>query len=254
MSFERRQKILQLLRTNGTVLLRDLVLQFPDVSEMTLRRDLEHLEKLGEAVRIKGGARHVSFLGGAAEEIYTARLAHNREAKAKIAALALPFVETGRSLFLDAGTTLMAFAAQLPDTNLSILTSGPNIALEIAKKYNPSVNLIGGQFNRVSQSVSGMQSLEFVRHLNFDLAFLSASAFSSESGFSSGNYGECELKRHILSHANRKILLVDSAKFGKTMPFTFASLGEIDLLITDQKPSAEVLQSADSCGVQVLWE
>ena len=256
MSFERRHQILELLRRDGTVLLRDLAERFPEVSEMTLRRDLEYLEKLGEAVRIKGGARHVSVFGSnsAAEEVYANRLSKNREGKEKIAAIALRLVETGRSMFLDAGTTMMAFAARLPDTNFSILTSGPNIALEVAKKYNPSVNLIGGQFNRVSQSVSGMQSLEFVRHMNFDLAFLSSSAFSLDNGFSSGNYGECELKRHIVSQANRTVLLLDSDKFGKTMPFTFAALGEIDVLVTDKKPSEEVLKAAQENGIQVLWE
>ena len=148
----------------------------------------------------------------------------------------------------------MMLARQIPDLDLSILTSAPNVALEVSKRYKPNVTLIGGLINRSTLSVSGPQSLEFIAHLNFDFAFMVASAFSQENGCTCGNYSECELKRNIIAKAKKTIMLVDASKFGKSMPFTFATLDQIDLLITDQRPSDEIMDSATQNQVTVLWE
>lgn len=255
MTFERRHGILEILRRDGSVTLKELGTIYSNVSEMTLRRDLEYLEKLGEAVRIKGGARHISMLvGERTDEVYSTRITRNREGKEKTASIALRYVETGRSIYLDSGTTVRALARTMPDADFTVLTRGFDVALELTQKENPSVNIIGGLVNRDTQSVSGMQALEFVKHLNFDLAFMSASAFSLGSGFSSGNYGGCEFKKHIVSQAKFKIMMLDSEKFDKVMPFTVADLSDFDVLVTDKKPSDEVLEAAEKHGVEVLWE
>ena len=254
MSFDRRDKILTLLRDKGVVKLKELEEMFPQVSSMTLRRDLEYFEKLGEAVRIRGGARYIKMLDAGQEDVYALRAVKNPEAKTKIGKLAAKYIETGRSIFLDSGTTGMMLARQIPDLDLSILTSAPNVALEVSKRYKPNVTLIGGLINRSTLSVSGPQSLEFIAHLNFDFAFMVASAFSQENGCTCGNYSECELKRNIIAKAKKTIMLVDASKFGKSMPFTFATLDQIDLLITDQRPSDEIMESAIQNQVTVLWE
>ena len=253
-SFDRREKILTILREKGVVKLKELQIQFPQVSSMTLRRDLEYFEKLGEAVRIRGGARYIRNLDAGQEDVYALRAVKNPEGKSKIGKLAAKYVETGRSIFMDSGTTGMMFARQIPDLDLSILTSAPNVALEVSKRYKPNVTLIGGLINRSTLSVSGPQSQDFISQLNFDYAFLVASAFSPENGCTCGNYSECELKRSIIDKAKKTIMLVDSSKFGKSMPFTFATLDQIDLLITDQRPSDEILALAEQNQVTVLWE
>lgn len=253
MSFDRREKILSMLRENGTVFLKELEDIFPDVSSMTLRRDLEFFENLGEAVRIRGGARHICKIGEQ-EAVYALRARKNQEAKEKIARLAVAFLETGRSIYLDSGSTGMCLARNLPDLNLSILTGAPNIALEVSKRYKPTVTLIGGLINRNTLSVSGMQSLDFIRDCNFDIAFMVASAFSLENGFTCGNYSEGELKRSIIHKAAKTVLLVDSSKHCKSMPFTFARFSDIDVMITDEKPKESVLSAASENGVQVLYE
>lgn len=110
MSFDRREKILELLRKKGIVMLKELEQQFPDVSSMTLRRDLEFFENLGEAVRIRGGARYIKTMGAEQEDVYALRAVKNQEAKEKISKIALRYIETGRSIFVDSGTTGMCFA------------------------------------------------------------------------------------------------------------------------------------------------
>lgn len=252
MGLQRREKILELLRENSSVTLKELTQIFPEYSSMTLRRDLEFFEKIGEAQKIRGGARYIGKQN-AAEDIYELREIKNRQAKERIAELAAEFAETGRSIFIDSGTTGMCLARCLPDVPLSILTSGPNVAVEVSKKFKPAVTLVGGLVNRQTLSVSGMQSLEFIRNFNIDIAFIVASAYSPESGFTGGNSNECELKRSIIAKAKKTIVLVDSAKFSKTMPFTFARPEDINTLITEKEPDGQILQSVKSGGAEVLW-
>lgn len=252
---DRKQRILELLHKKNTLYLKELEVEFPEVSAMTLRRDLSSLEEMGEAVRIKGGVRSVrSFGAGRQEDVYELRLGQNAESKAKIAKLAQSFIETGRSIYMDSGTTMLALARTLPDTNLSILTSCPHVALTVIKKYLPTVNLIGGQLNRLNSTISGMQAMDFVKGYNFDVAFLVPSAFSLEKGLSCGNDAECELKKYIINNASLKIALVDSSKFGKSMPFTFSSFEDINVLITDEKPSDEILDFSKEKGISVIWK
>ncbi len=253
MSFNRREKILELLREQDTILLKDLEKQFPDVSSMTLRRDLEFFEKIGEAVRIRGGARHIKSLG-VQEDLYALRAVKNPAAKEHIAQIAVGYVETGRSIYMDSGSTGMSFARALPDLNLSIVTGAPNVAMEVSKRYKPSVTMIGGVINRNTLSVSGTQSLQFIGNLNFDIAFLVASAFSPDSGFTCGNWDECELKRAIAAKARRTIVMVDSSKFGKSMPYTFATLEDVDILITDVLPEKAIVELAGKHDTAIVFE
>lgn len=249
---ERREAIKKILREKGVVYLKELEELFPDLSSMTLRRDLEKLEDEGFAIKIRGGARSTGIDFSAHEQIYSRRATQNLQAKRNIAFRALTYIETGRSVFLDSGTTVMELAKILPDVNLSILTSGPNIAIEILKKYNPTVNLIGGIINRDNLSVSGAHALNFVKSVNIDVAFMAPVGGSAEDGFSCGNYTEFEVKRAIVKKANKVIVLMDSSKFGHSLPFTFATLKDIDILISDGEYSPELLSKAKENGVEVI--
>ncbi|MBR2152401.1 MAG: DeoR/GlpR transcriptional regulator [Clostridia bacterium] len=253
MSFDRREKIIDYLRKNNVVMLKDLEKMFPNVSAMTLRRDLVFFENLGEAVRIRGGARYVKN-NTDQEDVYALRAVKNQEAKDKIAKIASRYIETGRSIFMDSGSTGMLLARYVPDLNLNILTSAPNVALEVSKRYKPTVTLIGGLINRTTLSVSGDQSLSFINSVNVDFAFMVATAFSVENGFTCGNYSEGELKRQIINKAKKTIVLIDSSKFGKSMPFTFADLENIDIIVTDIKPDDDVMNLCSQFGVEVVFE
>ena len=155
---------------------------------------------------------------------------------------------------MDSGSTGMSFARALPDLNLSIVTGAPNVAMEVSKRYKPSVTMIGGLINRNTLSVSGTQSLQFISNLNFDIAFLVASAFSADTGFTCGNSDECELKRAIAAKAHRTIVMVDSSKFGKSMPYTFATLENVDILITDTLPERSIVEMAKANGTAIVFE
>ena len=180
MSIARREKVLTLLRENGTVMLKELEKLFPEVSSMTLRRDLEYFENLGEAVRIRGGARYIRTIGEQ-EDVYALRATKNQDAKTKIANLALKFIEPRRSVFIDAGSTGMFLARNLPDLNFSVATSGINVAMELSKRYKPSVTILGGLINRNNLAASGNQSSQIINSLNLDTALIVGSAFSAKT-------------------------------------------------------------------------
>jgi len=248
----RREIINAYIHDKGEVKLKDLEKMFPDVSSMTLRRDLIYLENKGYVVRTRGGAKSISHVVGTTEDVYSLRATENMEAKMKIAKKAVNYIETGRSVYLDSGTTIMCLAKILPDEDLSILTSGPNIALEIVKHPKPSVTLIGGQLNRNNLCTSGINALDFIKSINIDIAFIASSGFSLETGFTCGNFSECELKKAVVKKARQKILLMDTSKINKSMPFTFASLKDIDIMICEKEIPEEIKRAAEQNGVNII--
>lgn len=252
MNTERREEIKDILRKRGEVKLRDLEEMFLDCSSMTLRRDLKYLEDNGFIKRTRGGAVAMSRLSIAAEDIYSQRALENVAQKYIIAKKALQFIERGRSIYVDAGTTMMLFAREMDDEYLSIMTSGLNIGMELIKKNKPSVTLIGGQVNRGTISVSGINSASFIREVNIDIAFVATSGFSVENGFTSGTYTECEIKKEVVNRARKTIVLMDSGKVNKIMPFTYAYMEDIDVLVTDGEIDEEVLAEAKRRNVTVI--
>jgi DeoR/GlpR family transcriptional regulator of sugar metabolism len=249
LSISRKDQIKEYIISKGDVQLKELEEKFPDVSSMTLRRDLTFLESQGSIIRTRGGAKSLNFISGPKEDIYSHRATENIDAKMQIAKKAVALIETGRSIYIDSGTTTMCLARLLSDENLSIITSGPNIALEIIKNNNPSITLIGGQLSRNNLSTSGVNSTDFIRNINIDIAFVAASGFSLKSGFTAGDFNECELKRAVIKKAGKVILLMDSSKIDKNLPFTFASLKDIDLLICEKPLPEGIAKAAEKYGV-----
>lgn len=252
MNTQRRDAIMDLLNTKGEVYLKDLEELFPDCSSMTLRRDLKYFEENGYVKRTRGGAVALSMLSMTAEDVYSRRALENTAAKSLIARKALSYIEGGRSFYLDSGTTLMLFAKEIPDDYFSILTSGPNIALELIKKSKPNVMMIGGQLNRNTISVSGANATSFLSGVNIDTAFMAASGFSLQNGFTSGTYSECELKQEVLKRASSVIMLMDSTKIGKSLPYTFGSLRDIDVLVADDNMPEDLKTAAAENGVTII--
>ena len=252
MSTSRREVINLYIQSKGEVRFKELEDLLPEVSGMTIRRDLEYLEKRGEIVRTRGGAKSISHLSMLKEAAYTLRASENTEAKMIIAEKAVKFVTAERSIYIDAGTTSMCFAQKLKDENLFVLTSAPNIAMELIKFHNIKVSLTGGKLNRETLSLSGYNAVEYVKGLNIDIAFMAASAFSRNSGFTCGDYFEAEIKRLIMKKAQTNVMLMDSSKIDCGMPYTFAKLSDIDILITDEPLPADYLRAAKKAKVTVI--
>lgn len=235
----RRKRIQDLLSEKPFVSLAELEAMFPDVTSMTLRRDINLLEERGELIKVRGGAKSMKFIKTSMEDAFGKRLSENPEGKLKIADKAAELIAESRSIFIDSGTTALCLAEAVPDIQITITTTSPHVALELAKKQRIMVNIVGGIINHDNLSVSGMQALRFIDDINIDLAFIVPSGCSLSSGFTCGNYSECELKRHIVKRARRVVILMDRDKIDRGLPYTFCTPGDVCSVITDGGLPAE---------------
>ena len=254
MGNDRQQKIFKILAEKGEVQLQQLQNIMPEVSLMTLRRDLISLENEGYLIRTHGGAvstKKVALMGGE-EDAYARRAVENIEAKMKIAEKAVHLVERGRSIYFDAGSTIMCLANQLPDESFTIVTSGANIALELLKKQGTSVVMLGGLINLNTLSVSGPNAIVMLDNINIDIAFMSASGFSLDSGLTVSNVYESELKKKVVSRSRKVVLLLDTQKLNRNMTFTYGNLKDIDILVAEKQLPDEIIHEAEKYGVQII--
>ncbi|MBR5543453.1 MAG: DeoR/GlpR transcriptional regulator [Oscillospiraceae bacterium] len=249
---DRRKLIDNYIQEHNEVTLSSLRELVPDVSEMTIRRDLEALEAKGKILRVHGGARSLKAINMLVEDAFSKRSSENVNQKRIIAEKALTLVENNSSVYIDAGSTTMMLAEMLPDKNLLVSTCGINIAVELMRQENSRVNLIGGEVNKNNISTYGPEARVAMENINIDVAFVASTAFSPKSGFTCGNVHDCELKREALSRATLKVILMDSAKVGTIMPYTFARPGDIDVLISDDGLSEEIRSFFEENGTQVL--
>ena len=233
MKRERITEIAELLDKRGKLSLEQLEEYFPNVSQMTLRRDLFQLEEEGKIIRVRGGAMSVREVQKTSGEPYTKKTTIHTDEKIVIAQKAAGLIDDGASIFIDGGSTALYLAKELPDKNCNVFTNGLAVATELAKKKNVAVNLLGGQLIKENLSTASSFSSVYFTDTNFELAIIAAAAFTPESGFSCSSQVEAELLRVICKKAKFTYMMLDSSKIGKIKPYTFARAEDINVLITD---------------------
>lgn len=248
----RRQEINNYIQQNSYVTISQLEAMYPNISAMTIRRDLEYLESEGLIVRVHGGAKSIKSLYQITEDYYFKRATYNIDDKTQISKKAASLIGDERFIYIDSGTTAMCLAQNLPEKDLIITTSAPNIALELVRNEMFEINIVGGYLNPKSITMVGPKAIEFVKNLNFDMAFLATSGFSVERGFTNGNEYECELKRTVINQSKKTIILADSTKYEHIMPYSFAQIGDIDILVVDDKFNPKLTEKIKKMKVEVL--
>ncbi len=248
---ERRARIREFIESHGEASMEELAGLCSGCSSMTLWRDLKKLEDAGAIRRKRNGAIAMRLVQTEGEGIYAQRALTNQQAKNEIAGLALEYVQSGHSVFLDAGSTTMALVKQLPDRYYNILTSGTNISSELSQRSKCTVSIVGGQVNGNTLSCSGPQAEVFIDGVNIDIAIMATSGYSLNNGFTSGSFSEHQLKRKVIKKAKRVVMLMDHSKIDHSMPYTFATLQDIDVLISDAPLPPEIRAEAERCGVLV---
>lgn len=229
----RTSHIRDVILERGELRVSELCAMFPDTSPMTIRRDLTELEAARLIVRTHGGAR--TYLPSSREPWYNEREGVCAIQKGQIARKAVTLLNKTRCIFLDAGTTTMALVRLLPQEGLNVITSSINGAMEIAMtRPKLPVIVMGGSLNPKTFSCSGPNSQSLIESLNIDTAFMGSSGFSNGSGFTAGDFAECEFKRAVITRAERVIMLMDSSKLGVNMPYTFARPRDINVMVSDQ--------------------
>lgn len=249
---QRREQIKKYIVSKGFVSLTELSSLFPDVSTMTLRRDLEYLESDGEIVRTKGGAKSIIHLSMMREESYNRREFINPDLKKELAVKAASLIEDNSCVFFDAGSTVMEVVKALGQKPMYTITSGPNIAVELTKNKNCTINVVCGHLHRENISLSGLNSIEFLKGINIGTAVIAASGFTQSAGFTCGNFDECQLKKAVIAMAARVIIVMDSTKLGRSHPFTFAHPEDVDYFVTDDQFDPSVKAKLEADGLRIF--
>ena len=245
----RQEQIKEMIENRKVVTIRQLQEAFPNVSLMTIHRDLDALVNSGSIVKFRGGAKSVRHAG---DPEFNERVRENNAGKQAIARKALELIQSNTALFLDASTTNLALAKALPDINLNIFTTGPSIALELCRLQNPVVTLCCGTINRKNLALSGQNTLEMLDNINIDLAFIGVSGCSLEAGFTCGTEGDMLVKRKVIRKARRSVLACTKDKLNCLMPYTFARLEDVDYLISDEPMPEAFTKAAQDAGVTLL--
>lgn len=252
MKRERIEELAEILDKRGKMTLEQLEKEFPNVSQMTLRRDLYQLEEDGRIIRVRGGAMSVKEVQKVSGEAYTKKTTINTDAKIVIAQKAATLIDEGSSIFLDGGTTALYLAKEIPDINCNIFTNGLAVAMELAQKKSINIVVVGGQLMKDNLSTASPAAREYFAASNFELAIVSATAFTPENGFSCSSQTESELLKMVFQKARHVYMMLDSSKIGKINPFTFAHIGDIDVLITDDKFPREYKSLLEQENVVVM--
>lgn len=247
---QRREKILELIREDGQAKVADLSRLFK-VTEVTIRQDLERLEKDGFILREHGGA----YLKNANANVRTFTLQNrdNMEEKTAIARKAVEIIHDGDTIILDSGSTTTEIAKLLIGySNLTVITNALNIAFILGAELGINVVVTGGEFKAPTLSLTGQKAADFFQNLHVDKLFLATAGIALKSGLTYPGISDICVKRAMIESANETFLVADSSKIGKS---AFASLGALSLihyLITDSKINEEDIKWLKTYDVKFL--
>jgi DeoR family deoxyribose operon repressor len=248
----RIQEIVKSLRHRSVISIKDLTKRF-GVSEMTIRRDLNLLEKESVIELIPGGA----VLKTSADEDTKYLVAEEESVRAieklKIGQKAVTYIGPNETIILDIGTTTEYIAKFIrDDLPLTVLAFTVNSLFEIYKKESCRVILAGGYYHPETMTFASPEGIELIKRTRADRAFVSAAGIHLELGVTTVYPHELDIKKAILRSAQNRILVVDSSKFGKTKSVYFADLADFQVVITDAGIPGEYVQHLDELGVKVV--
>jgi DeoR/GlpR family transcriptional regulator of sugar metabolism len=245
---DRRTRLLELVRSRGFAALPDLAKQL-NVSQSTLRRDLDFLEESGAAKRTHGGV----FYTGDSPKLphFDERQPAQWDKKRSIAARAAELIEEGDTLLLDGGTTTYELARLLVGRRLQVVTNSLPVANLFASDANADLVLIGGYvYPRTGVSL-GPYANEMLARVNVRKTVLSVAGIN-ERGYFNSNLLLVETERAMMAAAEETIVVADSTKFGRQSLAHLAALDAVDRLVVDGEVSGEWRERMTAAGVKLL--
>jgi DeoR/GlpR family transcriptional regulator of sugar metabolism len=247
---ERLDAICRQLSENGYVSVAELS-EEGGVSSATIRSDLELLEQNGRLLRTHGGA--VPFHLGEGALSFASRQRENIAAKERIGGLAAEYVGDGEAIVLDASTTAWQMAKHLiTRRDLTVITSGLYVALELLRAPGVTVIIPGGTVWREAASLVGPVSTNILASGNLQQGFFSGRGLSINEGLTDANQAEVELKRQLITAVRLVNVIVDSSKLGKVAFASCAGISQVRRLFTDSAAPIEMVASLRERGIDVI--
>jgi DeoR family transcriptional regulator of aga operon/DeoR family fructose operon transcriptional repressor len=247
---ERWDRIAALVEEHGRISVSELSALFR-VSPVTIRNDLNELERRRVLIRTHGGALVVDR--NSIELSFDARQRMQSAEKAYIGEMAASLIHDGDAIALDASTTALQVAKRIKGRQeLTVVTNGIRIALELIGFPNITVVMPGGFLRRDAISLVGELGEEVLAKFNVQKGFFGAKGVTLTEGLTDVNAFEVQLKRAMVRLAKEVIAIVDHTKWGKTAFASFASIDQVHMIITDGKAPPDLVQQVRDRGVEVL--
>ena len=251
LAIERRNEILEKIQTDGRVVVSELSQQY-QVSEETIRRDLEKLDNEGLVTKSYGGAVLNESVN--VDLPFNVRKNTNVVGKQKIATLIKELVCDEERLILDASTTAIFIAKELKERQrLSIITNSIEVLMELFDVEDWRVISTGGLAKAGSFALVGPQTDKMLRSYHVDKAIISCKGLDLDEGLSDSDDLHAHSKKVMLDVAVEKILAVDSTKFGKRAFAQIGQLSDVNKIVTDKRPSDEWLKLFDDKKIECIY-
>ena len=251
LAIERRREILAKLSTKGKVLVCELARDF-DVTEETIRRDLEKLDKEGLASKTYGGAvsKHTSAL----DLPYNVRESVNVEQKQSIADKVSELISDGERIMADSSSTALYVIKRIKHKkNLTIITNSVKILLELADKQDWTVLSTGGMLKKGALSLTGSSAEKMINSYHVDTAICSCKGLDLTLGITDSNESDCLIKQAMINSAERKILALDSEKFDKKSFVKVCQATDVNIIVTDAQPPEKWLGFCHENDIELVY-
>ena len=252
---KRRLEIKKIITENESISVSNLSKLF-NVSEITVRRDLQKLEKDGFLDKVHGGAIARSFKTEY-DPVYLEDIKLNKDKKESIAKEAVKEINDGDAVIIESGTTCLELVYNLANKrNLAIFTASVPIAYELWKvslnRNDLEVNICGGLIEAKSNTLIGSQATQFFQNINADVAFIGAVAISIDKGIlTTHSQMDADVIRSIANNSKRKILLADSSKFKKRAHISILPLTIFNKIITDSGIDKDIAEKIRNLGIEL---
>jgi len=252
LAIERRREILARLGANGKVLVAELAKDF-DVTEETIRRDLEKLDKEGLVSKTYGGA--VSKHSSAIDLPYNVRESANVPQKQKIAQIIAGLIEDGERVMVDSSSTALYVIKKIKEKkNLTIITNSVKVLLELADKPDWTVLSTGGNLKKNALSLTGSSAEKMIHSYHVDTAICSCKGIDTELGITDSNENDSLIKQAMLHSAERRILALDAEKFDKKSFVKVCDFTDLDLIVTDSAPAERWIGFCEERSIGLIYE
>jgi DeoR family transcriptional regulator of aga operon len=247
--------ILEILRETGTVSVDKLSSRFA-VSVVTIRRDLDLLEKDGPLRRTHGGAVSIEPLFYEPfrnDRSFQAQVEKFADEKRRIGRAAAALVGAGETIALTAGTTTMEVVRSLPQNfNITVVTNTVNIAMELSKRRDLNVFVTGGHLRGDWFNLVGPTAIQSLDRILIHTLFIGADGLDPEWGATCFSSDEADFNSALVKASRRRVAVVDHSKFDITAGWRICEIADIHMLITDTGTSNETAAAFEQSGVQVL--
>lgn len=251
LAIERRREILARLSVNGKVIVSQLANDF-GVTDETIRRDLEKLDKEGLVSKTYGGA--VSKHSSALDLPYNIRESVNVDEKQAIADKICELIGDGDRIMVDSSSTAHYVIKRIKEKkNLTIITNSVKILLELAEKSDWTVLSTGGVLKKGALSLTGSSAEKMISSYHVDIAILSCKGLDMTLGITDSNENDSLIKQAMLASAERRVLVLDSEKFDKKSFVKVCSTNDVDVIVTDSEPPEKWIGFCNENNIELVY-